>query len=43
MAEAEVEGFEELEITTCLRRGEVEVVTRWEPAAAAGLGGAARR
>ncbi|MEA2362860.1 MAG: nicotinamide-nucleotide amidase [Thermoleophilaceae bacterium] len=32
-AEAEVEGFEALEITTCLRRAEVEVVTRWEPAA----------
>jgi nicotinamide-nucleotide amidase len=34
-AEASVEGFEELEITTCLRRGEVEVVTRWEPGAEA--------
>ena len=33
VAEAEVEGFEALEITTCLRRAEVEVVTRWEPAA----------
>jgi nicotinamide-nucleotide amidase len=33
VAEREVEGFEALEITTCLRRGEVEVVTRWEPAA----------
>jgi nicotinamide-nucleotide amidase len=33
VAEAEVEGFEELEITTCLRRAEVEVVTRWEPPA----------
>ena len=33
VAEAEVEGFEGLEITTCLRRAEVEVVTRWEPAA----------
>ncbi len=31
-AEEEVEGFGELEITTCLRRAEVEVVTRWEPA-----------
>jgi nicotinamide-nucleotide amidase len=28
-----VEGFSELEITTCLRRAEVEVVTRWEPPA----------
>jgi nicotinamide-nucleotide amidase len=34
VAEREVEGFEALEITTCLRRGEVEVVTRWEPGAA---------
>jgi nicotinamide-nucleotide amidase len=34
-AEGSVEGFEELEITTCLRRGEVEVVTRWEPGAEA--------
>jgi nicotinamide-nucleotide amidase len=32
VAEREVEGFEALEITTCLRRGEVEMVTRWEPA-----------
>ena len=35
VAEGSVEGFEELEITTCLRRGEVEVVTRWEPGAEA--------
>jgi nicotinamide-nucleotide amidase len=33
VAEASVEGFDALEITTCLRRAEVEVVTRWEPAA----------
>jgi nicotinamide-nucleotide amidase len=33
VAEGSVEGFEQLEITTCLRRAEVEVVTRWEPAA----------
>jgi nicotinamide-nucleotide amidase len=33
VAERTVEGFEQLEITTCLRRGEVEMVTRWEPAA----------
>jgi nicotinamide-nucleotide amidase len=33
VAEAQVGGFGELEITTCLRRGEVEVVTRWEPPA----------
>jgi nicotinamide-nucleotide amidase len=31
-AEATVDGFSELEITTCLRRAELEVVTRWEPA-----------
>lgn len=30
-AEGEVPGFERLEITTCLRRGEVEVVVRREP------------
>ena len=30
-AEREVEGFDRLEITTCLRRAEVEVVTRHEP------------
>ncbi|OBF53074.1 competence/damage-inducible protein A [Mycobacterium sp. 852002-53434_SCH5985345] len=35
-AEASVPGFESLEITTCLRRGEVEMVTRYEPDAAAG-------
>jgi nicotinamide-nucleotide amidase len=34
-AEASVEGFDQLEITTCLRRAEVEVVTRWEPPAQA--------
>jgi nicotinamide-nucleotide amidase len=33
-ASAEVEGFGELEITTCLRRGEIEMVTRYEPPAA---------
>jgi nicotinamide-nucleotide amidase len=33
-AEGAVDGFEQLEITTCLRRGEVEVVTRFEPEAA---------
>ena len=31
-AERLVAGFEQLEITTCLRRGELEVVTRYEPA-----------
>jgi nicotinamide-nucleotide amidase len=35
VAEGEIDGFEELEITTCLRRAEVEVVTRWEPRAQA--------
>jgi nicotinamide-nucleotide amidase len=30
-----VPGFESLEITTCLRRGEIEMVTRYEPHAAA--------
>jgi competence/damage-inducible protein CinA-like protein len=34
VAEGSVEGFSDLEITTCLRRAEVEVVTRWEPSAA---------
>ncbi len=33
-AEQHVDGFERLEITTCLRRGEVEMVTRYEPDAA---------
>ncbi|KUI42013.1 competence/damage-inducible protein A [Mycobacterium sp. IS-1590] len=33
-AEREIDGFERLEITTCLRRGELEVVTRYEPDAA---------
>jgi nicotinamide-nucleotide amidase len=31
IAEREIEGFSGLEITTCLRRGEVEVVVRREP------------
>ncbi len=30
-AERSVPGFESLEITTCLRRGEIEMVTRYEP------------
>jgi nicotinamide-nucleotide amidase len=34
VAEQEIDGFDALEITTCLRRGELEVVTRYEPAAA---------
>ena len=33
------EGFTAVEITTCLRRGEVEVVARWEPAAEAAWDG----
>jgi nicotinamide-nucleotide amidase len=33
-AEEGIEGFGELEITTCLRRGEIEMVSRFEPAAA---------
>lgn len=32
-AESRIEGFAELEITTCLRRGELEIVTRYEPTA----------
>jgi nicotinamide-nucleotide amidase len=34
-AQQRIDGFERLEITTCLRRGELEVVTRYEPDAAA--------
>jgi nicotinamide-nucleotide amidase len=30
-AEEGINGFEALEITTCLRRGEIEMVTRYEP------------
>jgi nicotinamide-nucleotide amidase len=30
-AEKSVPGFDKLEITTCLRRGEIEMVTRYEP------------
>lgn len=33
-AQQRLTGFGSLEITTCLRRGEVEMVTRYEPAAA---------
>jgi nicotinamide-nucleotide amidase len=33
-AEGSITGFERLEITTCLRRGELEIVTRYEPDAA---------
>ncbi|MDG4666750.1 competence/damage-inducible protein A [Mycobacterium sp. 236(2023)] len=34
-AEKSVPGFDRLEITTCLRRGELEIVTRYEPQDAA--------
>ena len=34
-ADEEIEGLDALEVTTCLRRGEVEVVVRWEPDAEA--------
>ena len=33
-AEGAIAGFDALEITTCLRRGELEIVTRYEPDAA---------
>jgi nicotinamide-nucleotide amidase len=33
-AEQSIAGFDRLEITTCLRRGEIEMVTRYEPDAA---------
>jgi nicotinamide-nucleotide amidase len=33
-AERSIAGFDGLEITTCLRRGELEIVTRYEPDAA---------
>jgi nicotinamide-nucleotide amidase len=33
-AQERIAGFERLEITTCLRRGELEIVTRYEPEAA---------
>jgi nicotinamide-nucleotide amidase len=33
-AEQSIDGIDRLEITTCLRRGEVEMVTRYEPVAA---------
>lgn len=37
-AEQAISGFDRLEITTCLRRGELEIVTRYEPAAADAYG-----
>lgn len=33
-AQGRIDGFDQLEITTCLRRGELEIVTRYEPDAA---------
>ena len=33
-AEEGIHGYEQLEITTCLRRGEIEMVTRFEPSSA---------
>jgi nicotinamide-nucleotide amidase len=33
-ADSSISGFDSLEITTCLRRGEIEMVTRYEPDAA---------
>jgi nicotinamide-nucleotide amidase len=41
VAEGEVPGFGDVEITTCLRRGEVEVVARREPEAEAAWQGIA--
>ncbi len=38
-AEARIAGFTGLEITTCLRRGELEIVTRYRTAHAAGATG----
>ena len=32
IGEAGIDGFDRMEITTCLRRGELEIVTRYEPA-----------
>lgn len=37
-AEGSIAGFDALEITTCLRRGELEIVTRYEPQAARAYG-----
>lgn len=37
-AERSLTGFDRLEITTCLRRGELEVVARYEPDAAESYG-----
>lgn len=37
-AQQDIPGFDDLEITTCLRRGELEIVTRYEPGSAAAYG-----
>ena len=37
-AQDSIDGFDRLEITTCLRRGELEIVTRYEPDASAVYG-----
>jgi nicotinamide-nucleotide amidase len=37
-AEEGIAGYQELEITTCLRRGEIEMVTRFEPGASSVYG-----
>jgi nicotinamide-nucleotide amidase len=42
VAEQEVEGFHDVEITTCLRRAEIELVARWEPESAAAWEGIRR-
>ena len=42
VAESEVDGLDALEVTTCLRRGEVEVVVRHEPGGEAAWEGLAR-
>ena len=38
-AQGSIDGFDRLEITTCLRRGELEIVTRYEPGRGAGVCG----
>ncbi len=42
-AETGLDGFDRLEITTCLRRGELEMVTRYEPGDAAVYAGLMHR
>jgi nicotinamide-nucleotide amidase len=38
VAEERIDGFARLEVTTCLRRGEVEVVVRYEPGSSGAWG-----